>query len=124
MSSNKKAGLILMATLYFIAGVNHFIHPGTYYKIIPPYLPDHQLINSVSGALEIIAATFLIFNATRRAGVYLIILLLVAFIPAHVYMIQAGWCLRSGYCFPQWVIWLRLILLQPILIYWAWMYRK
>jgi uncharacterized membrane protein len=55
---------------------------------------------------------------------YGIILLLIAFIPAHIIMIQKGFCLSNGFCFPAWVMWIRLFPLQFLLILWAWSSRK
>jgi len=120
----KRISLIIMIVFYAGAGINHFVHPANYLKIIPPYLPYPQWINYLSGAAEIIASILLIFSATRKAAAYLIITLLIFFIPAHIYMIQTGWCISSGYCFPQWAIWLRLFPLQFVLIWWAWWHRK
>ena len=120
----KRICLIIMIIFYIGAGINHFIHPLNYLKIIPPYLPWPQAINYLSGAAEIAGGLLLIFLPTRKYGAYLIIMLLILFIPAHIYMIQTGWCLRTGFCFPQWVIWLRLFPIQFILIAWACWYRK
>lgn len=124
MTKAKKISLVLLLLLYMAAGINHFVHPATYIKLIPPYFPGAALINWVSGGAEIIAALLLIKSATRKYGAYLIIFLLVAFIPAHIYMVKTGWCIRSGYCFPEWVIWLRLFPIQFLLMYWAWTHRK
>jgi len=120
----KRISIILMIMLYIGAGINHFISPEGYLKIIPPYLPYHQLINYLSAAAEIVGGLLIAFPVTRKWGAYLIILLLFLFIPAHIYMIKTGWCLRSGFCFPQWAIWLRLFPLQFVLMYWAFSNRK
>ena len=120
----KKISLLLLIILYSGAGINHFIHPIGYYTIIPPYLPNHYLINILAGTAEIICAVLVAIPATRKLGAYLIIAMLIAFIPAHVYMIQKGGCMGKEICIPLWGAWLRLFPLQFILIAWAWWHRK
>ena len=119
----KKISLLLLILLYVGAGVNHFWHPDFYYAIIPPYLPNPYLINIAAGTSEIILGILLIFSATRKVAVYLIIAMLVAFIPVHIYMIQKGGCMNKVVCIPLLEAWLRLAL-QPVLILWAWWHRK
>ena len=119
----KKISLYVMATFYFFAGVNHFIKPELYKKMIPAYLDFHSLLNYVSGFLEIIGAVLLVIPQTRKFAGMLLIVLLVAFIPVHIYMLQTGWCPQDK-CLPGWVLWIRLLLLQPLLIWWAWSVRK
>ena len=116
----KKISLFLLIILYAGAGINHFWHPAGYYSIIPPYLPNPYLINIIAGVAELIAAALLTVPATRKLGCYLIIAMLIAFIPAHIYMIQQGGCMGAQICIPLWGAWLRLIPLQFILIWWAW----
>ena len=124
MITIKKISLVILILLYVIAGINHFIHPSGYYSIIPPYLPNHYLINILAGLSEIICAVLLIIPATRKLGAYLVIAMLIAFIPAHVYMIQKGGCMGAQICIPLWGAWLRLFPLQFILIAWAWWHSK
>ena len=120
----KKISVIVIPVFYIVAGINHFLHPDSYYKIIPGYLPWPQFINLFSGAAEIILGSLFAFRSTRTFAAYGIIALLVAFIPAHIVMIQNGFCLSNGYCLPQWATWVRLFPLQFLLMLWAWKYRK
>ncbi len=120
----KKTSLSIMVLFYFGAGINHFIKPVSYYKLIPAYLPDPIAINIVSGAAEILFAVMLVFSKTREMAAYGIVLLLIAFMPAHIQMIQDGFCLDNGYCLPEWVTWIRLFPLQFLLMWWAWSNRK
>ena len=93
MKMLKKFSLVLMIVLYISAGINHFIHPESYYPIIPPYFPFPALINIVSGLLELILGIGLMFAKTRNVAASGIIILLILFIPAHIYMIQKGGCM-------------------------------
>lgn len=120
----KNISLILMTVFYLVAGINHFLHPENYYALIPPYFPFHQFINMVSGAAEIIFGGLLIFPTSRKAAAYGIVVLLILFIPAHIYMIQKGGCMSTQMCVPPWVAWVRLFPLQFILIAWARWYAK
>jgi uncharacterized membrane protein len=116
-----------MCIFYLLAGINHFRSPESYYKIIPPLMGDPALLNSLAAVIEITFAIMLLFKVTRKMACYGIILMLLAFLPSHIYMLQTGFCPElSGklYCAPQWLLWARLIIFQPLLIYWAWRNRN
>ncbi|MEO7530841.1 MAG: MauE/DoxX family redox-associated membrane protein [Sediminibacterium sp.] len=119
----KKILLYLQSFFYIAAGYNHFRDPEVYYNLIPPYFPQHEAINNISGIAEIAFGFLLLFNKTRTWGAYGIMLLLLAFIPAHIYHIQMKGCI-PGLCFPEWTVWVRLLVVHPILLAWAWWYRK
>lgn len=122
----RRVSFFLLILLYIGAGINHFWHPTGYYSIIPAYLPDPHLINILAGISELILGTMLIFPRTRRVAAYGIIVMLIAFIPAHVYMIQKGGCMepKPALCISLWLAWIRLFPLQFILMWWAWANRK
>lgn len=119
----KKASQVIMSIFYLLAGINHFRNPDAYYKIIPAYFSNYTLINALSGLAEIVLAILILIPQTRKYACYLVIVMLLAFIPAHIYMFKVGFCIKD-YCLPQWAIWMRLIVLQPLLIYWAWRNRN
>lgn len=112
-----------MIIFYLLAGVNHFRSPANYKAIIPAYLGNASWINIAAGISEILLAILLLFKLTRRLAAFGIILMLLAFIPAHVYMLQDHICIDK-ICPPDWVLWFRLFVLQPILIMWAWSVRN
>lgn len=124
LSKLKKPSLYLMAFLYLLAGINHFISPESYLPIIPEYLPNPDLINILAGVAEIILGIGLLIPNTRKVAAWGVVLMLIAFIPSHVYFIQIGSCLEGGICTPEWIGWVRLIIIQPLLIAWAWIYTK
>lgn len=109
---------------YVLAGVNHFWHPHFYYPLIPDYLPAKAVLNVVSGLAEVILGLLLIFPRTRLWACYGLLALLIVFVPAHVHFIQLGGCVAEGLCVPLWVGWLRLLLIHPLLMAWAWWIRK
>ena len=120
----KKISCFVIPLFYIGAGINHFWHPDGYYKIIPGYLPNPYLINILAGTAEIILGSLFLFRQTRSLAAYGIIAMLIAFIPAHIVLIQNGFCLSNGYCLPQWAVWIRLFPLQFLLMLWAWSCRK
>jgi uncharacterized membrane protein len=113
----KKISLWLQVLLYLAAGINHFRVPEFYYPIIPDYLGHQSVINAAAGIAEIVLAIGLAFSATRKWAAYGIILLLLAFLPSHIYMIT------NHAPLPGWVLWARLLVGQPLLILWAWSVR-
>jgi len=116
-------GWIALSAFYVLAGLNHFRDPEFYLPLIPEYFPAHELINYVSGILEVILGVLIIPVTTRKYAATGIIILLICFIPAHVYFIQIGGC-AGKLCVPEWIAWVRLLIIHPILIYWAYRYTK
>lgn len=114
-----------MALGYIAAGINHIWHPQFYIKIIPDYFPQIELLNILAGIAEFMLGALLFPKATRRWAAYGIIAMLIAFVPVHIWMVQKGGCyFNSAKCIPDWLLWVRLLVLQPLLILWAWSNRK
>ncbi|WP_115463100.1 DoxX family protein [Winogradskyella aurantiaca] len=105
---------------YAFAGTYHFINPDFYYELIPPYLPFPKIINYVSGIAEIMLAIGVGIAPLRALAVKGLIVMLIAFIPSHVYFIQAGSCVNDSLCVDPWIAWARLLVIHPLLILWAW----
>ena len=105
----------LLASVFIAAGVLHFVSPGFFGRIVPPFVPSPFGAVYVSGLAEIIGGLGLLMARTRRlAGVWLIALLIAVF-PANVYMALEP----DRYGLPAWVLYARLPL-QFALIAWAW----
>ena len=113
-----------MAYFYLAAGVNHFVSPDFYLSLIPPFFSKPELINYLSGIAEVLLGLGVLYFPTRKRASWGIVLLLLAFIPSHVYFIQIGGCVEEGLCVPEWIGWLRLIVVHPILIFWAFWISK
>ncbi|GAB4420613.1 MAG: DoxX family protein [Bacteroidia bacterium] len=114
---------VVMILFYLLGGINHFVNPGFYLLLIPGYLPWPDLLNILSGIFEVGLALALILPRTRRLAAWGIIAMLVAFIPAHIHLIQIGGCVAEGLCIPLWVVWARLVVIHPLLMAWAWSVR-
>lgn len=125
LRSKRQISLWVMIAAYLAAGINHFVMPDFYYPLIPGYLGHKPLLNIVAGIAEIIAAVGLIIPSTRKWAAYGIIVMLIAFLPAHIYMItDADKVAFDGKTLPVWVAWVRLLVIHPILIGWAWWHRN
>ena len=117
MSITSLASLILMAALYSLAGVNHFLNPKFYLKITPKWVPYPESVNKIVGLVEIVLAVALLFTGTRSSAAIGIILLLIALFPANVYHFQKA-LKRKKLIVPT----LLRLPLQGLLIYWAYTY--
>ena len=82
----KTISVIIMSLFYIMAGTNHFINPDWYVRIVPPILPFKTAIVYISGILEIILGSLLIFPKTRFIAGWGLIILLVAVYPANIYV--------------------------------------
>ncbi|WP_080059746.1 DoxX family protein [Spirosoma aerolatum] len=109
--------LYAQSLVYIVAGLNHFLNPRTYLAIMPPYIPAHQFMVTISGIAEIILGIGLLFRATQSVSAWGLIFLLIAIFPANVYMATSAKFIK----FPAWLRWLRLPL-QAVLIWWAYRY--
>jgi len=109
---------ILMAVMYIIAGIFHFIKPKAYLRIMPRYLPSHIALVYLSGLAEIVLGVSLFFPETKNLAIYGIILMLLIFLLVHFYMLSSK---KAGAGIPNWMLALRLPL-QFVLIWWAYFY--
>ena len=113
---HKKWSIYLMSLLYMAAGINHFWHPETYVRIMPPWLTAHETLVFISGIAETVLGAMLLISGTRKFAAWGIILLLIAVFPANIQM--AVYWHQSNHP-NQWLAWARLPL-QIVLIWWAW----
>ena len=107
-----------MGLLYMLAGLNHFLTPDMYLKIMPSWLPHHELLVLVSGIAELVLGILLFFPSMRRIAAWGIILLLIAVFPANIQM-MLDYRLKGHPLF--WLTVVRLPL-QFLLIWWAYQY--
>lgn len=91
---------ILLALLFIVAGINHFVNLESYIPLIPDYFPYKSFLNLARGFFEILFGLGLFYPKTRKLSAYGIIALLIAFIPAHIYFIQQGSCIGE-LCIPE-----------------------
>jgi uncharacterized membrane protein len=120
--TNSMIGRTLLAIFFIVAGSLHFLIPQVYCKIMPPSLPAPFLLVQISGAAEILGGIGLVVPFTRNVAAWGLIALLIAVLPANIYMAIAH--LRfPGVMGQSWAQWARVPLQFP-LIYWAWLSTK
>lgn len=77
----------VVGVVFVLLGVNHFVNPGFYTPIMPPYFPAPLFWVLLSGLLEILGGLGLLFGPLRRSAAYGLALLMVAFFPVHLQML-------------------------------------
>lgn len=105
----------LLAAAFTLAGINHFVMPGPYRKIVPPGFGDPATVVAISGVAEVLGGLGTLPLRTRRLAGMWLVALLVAVFPANVYMALAPARFAP---IPRWALYLRLPL-QPLMILWT-----
>ena len=114
----RTAALRVIALIFVVSGVSHFVIPGAFERIVPKWVPDAHAAVWWSGVAEIAGAIGLLVARTRVVAAWCLIALLVAVFPANVQMLvnarEAG-----AAAFYVAALWARLPL-QALLIWWLW----
>jgi len=113
--------LWLMGIFYVVAGANHFLNPGFYLPMMPPYLPLHRELVYLSGLAETVLGVAVLVPRTRRVAAWGIILLLVAVFPANLHIALHDVPVFGAEHGAGIWNWVRLPF-QGVLIAWAWWY--
>jgi uncharacterized membrane protein len=107
----------LLANFFIFAGVNHFVMPRAYERIVPPQLRERsRSVVQLSGVAEIAGGVGVLVPSTRRLSGLGLIALLAAVFPANLYMAAEPQCFKP---IPRWALYGRLAL-QPLMMLWAW----
>jgi uncharacterized membrane protein len=107
-----------LAAFFSFAGVMHFLRPKPYESIVPPPFPKKESV-AISGVAEVLGGVAVLHPATRRAGRWGLLALLVAVFPANVYMAVSPEKVPGAHKIPRWALWARLPL-QPLAMLWVW----
>jgi uncharacterized membrane protein len=110
----------LLCVFFVAAGLNHFINPAFYLKIMPPYLPWHLFLVYLSGFFEVALGLLLLVPALSRAAAWGLIALLIAVSPANIQMAINP---ELSPDISPVALWLRLPL-QAVFIAWAFWYTR
>lgn len=119
----KRPLLYLMAPIYVVAGVLHFLKPTPFVAIVPKELPNPLGLVYLSGLAEIVLGIGVLLPQTRQLSAKGLVLLLAAVFPANVDMAVRGQGTKELPDHPavDAALWLRLPL-QGVLMAWAWWY--
>lgn len=106
--------LRLLLSLVFVGGgINHFLDPAFYLRIMPDYFPAHELLVQLSGVTEIVVGAMLLIRPVMHWGARLMIAHLVVFLTVHFWMVQHA---ADRYAdVPLVALWLRIVI-QFVLI--------
>lgn len=97
---------VVLGVFVGFAGVMHFVDPGFFNDIVPPWLPPGESFwTYLSGAAEIVIAIMLLNPSTRRRGAIWAIVLFIAVYPANLWM---TWDWRDRSVGEQIISWVRL----------------
>jgi len=110
----------LLCVFFVVAGLNHFINPAFYLKIMPPFLPSHLLLVYLSGFFEMALGGMILISAVRHIAAWGLIVLLIAIFPANIHMAI------NPQLYPEInpvALWLRLPL-QAVFIAWAYWFAQ
>lgn len=110
-------GLLIMASIYILAGISHFLSPKFFLSITPPWVPKPKVVNIVVGVVEIFLGAGLFFSQSRTYALYGIIALLIFVFPANVYHFQKAKKRQK-----QVLLTIIRLPLQFLLIWWAYSY--
>jgi uncharacterized membrane protein len=106
--------------IFIFSGINHFINPDFYLKIMPPFLPAPLFLVYLSGMIEIVLGILLLVPRFSRFAAFGLIALLIAVFPANIYMAVNPHLFSE---FSPTVLYARLPL-QFLLIGWTYLYAK
>jgi uncharacterized membrane protein len=114
-NGRRRVALILAAIGFVTAGSLHFIFPGPYIRIVPPWLPCRSQLVAISGFFEILGGAGLLIGRVRRNAAWGLVALLTAVFPANIYMatnpVEAG-----AASVPAILLWARL----PLQVFFIW----
>ena len=115
--ARREKAAFAMAIGFLITGVMHFTTPQRFVDMMPPWLPTHLELVYLSGIFELLGAAGLLIPRTRRAAGFGLAALLVAILPANIYVAVNGGSVE-GLPSGSWYYWLRLPF-QAVFIAWA-----
>ena len=122
MKERVRAVVRVIAALAMIGvGIDHFIAPDFFVKIVPRILPAPLVLVWVSGFFEVAGGVGLLIPKTRRAAGIGLVLLYISVFPANINM-----CIHPelGGSIPLWALWLRLPFQLVLIALALWVSRK
>lgn len=86
-----------LAVMFLFTAVAHFNSMRSdLVAMVPPFIPNPELMVTFTGIAEILGALGLLIPRTRRIAALALIVFLIAVLPANIYAAQAGLTLRGA----------------------------
>ena len=87
----KTVSRYIMSLFYVSVGINHFLNPEWFVKIVPPILLEfnYQLVY-LSGVCEVMFGLLILIPKARYYAAWGLILTLAAVFPANIYLAQTN----------------------------------
>lgn len=115
--SKLKIVLKYLLVIFFVGGgINHFVNPDFYIRIMPPYLPWHRELVLLSGVFEVVLGLMVLFPRYMRLAGWGLIALLIAVSPANIHMAV------NSHLYPEIPIVFHFIRLPLQLVFIAWVW--
>lgn len=76
----------IFGVVVVLAGINHFLNPAFYMRMMPPVLPAPLFLIYLSGIFEIALGILLLIPKFTRFAAWGLVALLIAVFPANIYM--------------------------------------
>ena len=109
--------IALIALVFVVGGVMHFMRPRFYMDMMPPWLPAAAALVLISGVFEILGGIGVLVPATRVIAGWGLIALLIAVFPANIQMLLNA---RAAHASASTMALLIARLpLQALLVYWV-----
>jgi uncharacterized membrane protein len=112
---------VIAAVAMIAVGIDHFVQPDFFVRIVPRVLPAPLLLVQVSGFFEALGGIGLLIPRTRRAAGIGLVLLYIAVFPANVNMVIHP---ELGGTIPLWALWARLPFQAVFIALALWVSRK
>jgi uncharacterized membrane protein len=111
-------GLTGLSVSFIFFGIGHFIKTQGMIAMLPPFLPERELLVYATGGLEIILGICIWIPAFRKVVVHTQFILLILFFPANVYA-AFNYVEFGGHAWGPVYLIIR-VPLQALLLFWVW----
>jgi uncharacterized membrane protein len=101
----RRTGLLFTVLWFTVGGLGHFVAPGFFVSICPPWVPEPLLVVYASGVVELALAALLIPPRTRSMACLALLALILAVTPVHIWMVMVPERFAQ---IPEPLLWLRI----------------
>jgi len=118
LKSHALKGRIAFSAGFIIVGTMHLLKPLSLSYMIKDFIPYPELVVIITGIIEIALAILLLIKKYQKMVSWVIIVYLIAILPANIYVAVHNLPAPGGLPAKPWYTWSRL-LFQPVYIAWV-----